>query len=159
MLKIIFVFVLIVSTFSHMNNLFSDINETSDTISENQDTDFIKYLPENKSSIDTSKNINAYHMKVEDETVGLIPSLYLDMDKKTFSFQYDILSSYYNYGNFEISDNKKQIICYDSESEKIFVFDKHDDYLTYNFDFSTNVKLVNNDVGYQITEDSIFVMD
>ncbi|MEY8319663.1 hypothetical protein AAK894_01125 [Lachnospiraceae bacterium 46-61] len=101
----------------------------------------------NKSN-DNEVNTGTYIMELEKEKYDsdkkILPTISVDTNKKEFTFSYDMLSSYFTIGTYEINDNiltattnddkyhytfeiiDKNTLCFmEEESSKITVIDKN----------------------------------
>lgn len=99
-------------------------------------------------SNDNELNTGTYVMELEkeqsDDNEKILPTIFIDINKKEFTFSYDVLSSYFTIGTYEINDNiltattnddkyhytfeiiDKNTLCFvEQESSKITVFDKN----------------------------------
>lgn len=103
------------------------------------------------------KLVGSYHALLEDEdTKGMIPSLSLYTDN-TFGFSFDVLSSYFSHGTYEIKGDK----CYmtTEDGKYTYVFDVVDDGFIFLEDESSSVELIDPSFGVQVLDGTFFVDD
>lgn len=90
-----------------------------------------------------------------DDKAFLRPDLVLDTDKKTFSFSYDVLSSYLSVGTYTEEDNELKLTTDDGKF--YYTFRKgSENNLYFLVDKSSSVKLTDEKFGIEITDDMVF---
>lgn len=98
-------------------------------------------------------NEGDYFLKTTDYETIFLPTINLDNDK--FTFSYDTLSSYLPVGSFEISENK--LILKTDDNKYKYVFRIEDKSLFFIKSESLDVMLTDSSFGTQIENDSEFV--
>ena len=96
-----------------------------------------------KYMLNTGTYVMELEKKQSDDNEKILPTIFIDINKKEFTFSYDVLSSYFTIGTYEINDNiltattnddkyyytfeviDKNTLCFlEQESSKITVIDK-----------------------------------
>lgn len=90
-----------------------------------------------------------------DDKAFLRPDLVLDTDKKTFSFSYDVLSSYLSMGTYTEDNNKVKLTTDDGKFHYTFQKDKENN-LYFLADKSSSVNLIDNRFGIEIKDGMVF---
>lgn len=98
--------------------------------------------------LESSKS-KVYSLVVDTEK-QYVPYLYLE-DDNTFSFTYDVLSSYLAYGSYELVDDK--IKCKTSDNLYNYTFDIIDDKtIEFNVEESSELPLIDSDMSAEVTD-------
>jgi len=105
----------------------------------------------------TKDTYDSYDLQasVSEDDELFLPGLSLDRKEKTFSFGYDILSSYLSCGTYEIKDDVLTAVTDDGIYHYRFkVID--DDTLEFMQEGSSEVKLINEEMGIAVEDGAIF---
>ena len=92
---------------------------------------------------------------VSEETDLPLPTLTLDQEEGTFSFSYDVLSSYLAVGTYEINGDKVELTTEDGTFHYTF-YSADEDTLRFSADESSDVQLTDNRIGAVITDGAVF---
>ena len=92
---------------------------------------------------------------VSEETDLPLPTLTLDQEEGTFSFAYDVLSSYLAVGTYEINGDKVELTTEDGTFHYTF-YSADEDTLRFSADESSDVQLTDNRIGAVITDGAVF---
>lgn len=123
----------------------------------------------NKSIVETSQIVletNESIESVQDDTKiyvlksdkkEFIPELVLNTRDNTFSFSYDVLSSYLSIGTYKESQDRLELITDDGEYYYVFdIVDKST--LKFNKDESSNVTLIDSRMGIELSNGAEFIL-
>lgn len=120
-----------------------------------------KYIAENTGTKDISPEkkteLSGYYVAKagNDDKAVLNPYLLLDADKKTFSFSYDVLSSYLSIGTYTEEDNEVKLITDDGNFH--YTFQKgNENNLYFIADKSSSVDLIDKKFGIEIKDGMVF---
>lgn len=106
-----------------------------------------------KSNHDTDAIKNGtYIMEYETAEAIFLPQVTISDD--TFSFAYDLLSSYWPHGTYKVKDNKLILITDDDKFSYVFLIDG--DNLIFQKDESASVRLIDSRIGIGITDQAVF---
>lgn len=119
------------------------------------ETRIAKALETNESAEEIQNDTKMYIMKSDIE--GVLPQIFLDEDNNTFSFSYDVLSSYLNHGTYV--ENDGQLVLNTDDGKYQYTFEIIDDY-TLRFDKknSSEIKQIDKAVGLEIEDGAEFVL-
>ena len=92
---------------------------------------------------------------VSEETDLPLPTLTLDQEEGTFSFSYDVLSSYLAVGTYETNGDKVELTTEDGKFHYTF-YSADEDTLRFSADESSDVQLTDNRIGAVITDGAVF---
>lgn len=92
---------------------------------------------------------------VSEETDLPLPTLTLDQEEGTFSFSYDVLSSYLAVGTYETNGDKVELTTEDGKFHYTF-YSADEDTLRFSADESSDVQLTDNRIGAVITDGTVF---
>ena len=92
---------------------------------------------------------------VSEETDLPLPTLTLDQEEGTFSFSYDVLSSYLAVGTYGINGDKVELTTEDGTFHYTF-YSADEDTLRFSADESSDVQLTDNRIGAVITDGAVF---
>ena len=92
---------------------------------------------------------------VSEETDLPLPTLTLDQEEGTFSFAYDVLSSYLAVGTYETNGDKVELTTEDGKFHYTF-YSADEDTLRFSADESSDVQLTDNRIGAVITDGAVF---
>lgn len=92
---------------------------------------------------------------VSEETDLPLPTLTLDQEEGTFSFSYDVLSSYLAVGTYETNGDKVELTTEDGKFYYTF-YSADEDTLRFSADESSDVQLIDNRIGAVITDGAVF---
>ncbi|MCI8512329.1 MAG: hypothetical protein HFE83_10110 [Lachnospiraceae bacterium] len=102
--------------------------------------------------------VHNYRMELsgqeEAKASGLIPRICLFEDQ-SFTFSFDVLSSYYAVGTYEMTDEK--LILKTNDKERTYVFHITDEGITFIESESYDVRLTDEDFGVAIRDGSLFI--
>lgn len=116
----------------------------------------VKAVETNESVDHTQNNTKIYMLKVDRD--GFIPQIIMNETDKTFSFSYDILSSYLAVGTY--SENNEQLELKTEDGKYHYTFDIIDDNtLKFNQENSSDIKLIYKGTVEEIKDGSEFIMD
>lgn len=86
-----------------------------------------------------------------------LPEIVLNTIDNTFSFSYDVLSSYLSIGAYKESQDRLELITDDGEYHYVFdIVDKST--LKFNKDESSNVTLIDNRMGIELSNGAEFIL-
>lgn len=109
---------------------------------------------ETDETFEGKESIKTYTL-VSDETDLPLPTLTLDQEEGTFSFAYDVLSSYLAVGTYEINGDKVELTTEDGTFHYTF-YSADEDTLRFSADESSDVQLTDNRIGAVITDGAVF---
>ena len=109
---------------------------------------------ETDETFEGTESIKTYTL-VSDETDLPLPTLTLDQEEGTFSFAYDVLSSYLAVGTYEINGDKVELTTEDGTFHYTF-YSADEDTLRFSADESSDVQLTDNRIGAVITDGAVF---
>ena len=109
---------------------------------------------ETDETFEGKESIKTYTL-VSDETDLPLPTLTLDQEEGTFSFAYDVLSSYLAVGTYEIHGDKVELPTEDGTFHYTF-YSADEDTLRFSADESSDVQLTDNRIGAVITDGAVF---
>lgn len=109
---------------------------------------------ETDETFEGKESIKTYTL-VSDETDLPLPTLTLDQEEGTFSFAYDVLSSYLAVGTYEINGDKVELTTEDGTFHYTF-YSADEDALRFSADESSDVQLIDNRIGAVITDGAVF---
>ena len=109
---------------------------------------------ETDETFEGKESIKTYTL-VSDETDLPLPTLTLDQEEGTFSFAYDVLSSYLAVGTYEINGDKGELTTEDGTFHYTF-YSADEDTLRFSADESSDVQLTDNRIGAVITDGAVF---
>ncbi len=109
---------------------------------------------ETDETFEGKESIKTYTL-VSDETDLPLPTLTLDQEGGTFSFAYDVLSSYLAVGTYEINGDKVELTTEDGTFHYTF-YSADEDTLRFSADESSDVQLTDNRIGAVITDGAVF---
>ena len=109
---------------------------------------------ETDETFEGKESIKTYTL-VSDETDLPLPTLTLDQEEGTFSFAYDVLSSYLAVGTDEINGDKVELTTEDGTFHYTF-YSADEDTLRFSADESSDVQLTDNRIGAVITDGAVF---
>ena len=109
---------------------------------------------ETDETFEGKESIKTYTL-VPDETDLPLPTLTLDQEEGTFSFAYDVLSSYLAVGTYEINGDKVELTTEDGTFHYTF-YSADEDTLRFSADESSDVQLTDNRIGAVITDGAVF---
>lgn len=109
---------------------------------------------ETDETFEGKESIKTYTL-VSDETDLPLPTLTLDQEEGTFSFSYDVLSSYLAVGTYEINGDKVELTTEDGTFHYTF-YSADEDTLRFSADESSDVQLTDNRIGAVITDGAVF---
>lgn len=125
--------------------------DTADTSA--AETSVIKALETNESMEPAENNTKLYLLKTDAEE--FIPQLILNDEEKTFSFSYDVLSSYLAVGTYTESNGQLELKTDDGKYHYIFdIIDENT--LKFNLESSSDV---NGGLGAEIADGAEFIID
>ena len=104
-----------------------------------------------REDMTTVKN-GIYLMEREASEERIAPRVNIDDDR--ISFSYDLLSSYFSVGTYEI-DEKRLIMTTDDQLHT-YVFEIDGNNLVFQASGSSGVKLLNNRIGIEVTDQAVF---
>ena len=108
---------------------------------------------ETDETFEGKESIKTYTL-VSDETDLPLPTLTLDQEEGTFSFAYDVLSSYLAVGTYEINGDKVELTTEDGTFHYTF-YSADEDTLRFSADESSDVQLTDNRIGAVITDGAV----
>lgn len=119
------------------------------------ETRIVNALETDESAEEIQNHTKMYIMKSDIE--GVLPQIFLDEDNKTFSFSYDVLSSYLNRGTYAENDGQLELSTDDGKYQ--YTFERIDDY-TLRFDKknSSEIKLIDKAMGLEIEDGAEFIL-
>ena len=109
---------------------------------------------ETDETFEGKESIKTYTL-VSDETDLPLPTLTLDQEEGTFSFAYDVLSSYLAVGTYETNGDKVELTTEDGTFHYTF-YSADEDTLRFSADESSDVQLTDNRIGAVITDGAVF---
>ena len=109
---------------------------------------------ETDETFEGKESIKTYTL-VSDETDLPLPTLTLDQEEGTFSFAYDVLSSYLAVGTYETNGDKVELTTEDGKFHYTF-YSADEDTLRFSADESSDVQLTDNRIGAVITDGAVF---
>ena len=109
---------------------------------------------ETDETFEGKESIKTYTL-VSDETDLPLPTLTLDQEEGTFSFSYDVLSSYLAVGTYGINGDKVELTTEDGTFHYTF-YSADEDTLRFSADESSDVQLTDNRIGAVITDGAVF---
>ena len=109
---------------------------------------------ETDETFEGKESIKTYTL-VSDETDLPLPTLTLDQEEGTFSFSYDVLSSYLAVGTYETNGDKVELTTEDGKFHYTF-YSADEDTLRFSADESSDVQLTDNRIGAVITDGAVF---
>ena len=109
---------------------------------------------ETDETFEGKESIKTYTL-VSDETDLPLPTLTLDQEEGTFSFAYDVLSSYLAVGTYGINGDKVELTTEDGTFHYTF-YSADEDTLRFSADESSDVQLTDNRIGAVITDGAVF---
>lgn len=111
---------------------------------------------ETNKSIESVQNDTKIYVLNSDKN-EFIPELVLNTKDNTFSFSYDVLSSYLAVGTYIESQERLELITDDGKYH--YIFDIVDEStLKFNKDESSNVTLIDNRMGIELSNGTEFIM-
>lgn len=113
--------------------------------------------PSTPETVNVSIKSKSYYMETKEDADGFTPCLSV-FDDGTFGFTYDVLSSYLANGTYSIED--QQIILKTDDGKYQYIFEiEDDDTLLFVKDKSSDVSLIQKDIGVTITDGAQFIIN
>lgn len=131
-------------------NTEKQTKKAENTMSANETTE-----PSTPETVNVSIRSKNYYMETKEDADGFTPCLSV-FDDGTFGFTYDVLSSYLANGTYTIED--QQLILKTDDEKYQYIFEiEDDDTLLFVKDKSSDVSLIQKDIGVAITDGARFI--
>lgn len=112
---------------------------------------------ETDETFEGNEGVKTYTL-VSAESDQPLPVLTLNQDDGTFSFSYDVLSSYLAAGTYETDEDQVKLTTEDGKFHYVFYTDG-EDVLRFAADESSDVSLTDSRIGEAITDGAVFSAD
>lgn len=133
-------------------NTEKQTKKAENTMSANETTE-----PSTPETVNVSIRSKNYYMETKEDADGFTPCLSV-FDDGTFGFTYDVLSSYLANGTYTIED--QQLILKTDDEKYQYIFEiEDDDTLLFVKDKSSDVSLIQKDIGVAITDGARFIIN
>lgn len=134
------------------DNTEKQTKKAENTMSANETTE-----PSTPETVNVSIRSKNYYMETKEDADGFTPCLSV-FDDGTFGFTYDVLSSYLANGTYTIED--QQLILKTDDGKYQYIFEiEDDDTLLFVKDKSSDVSLIQKDIGVAITDGARFIIN
>lgn len=114
-----------------------------------------KIAVETNESVDARSTSKVYYLQTEDD-IPMVPNLTL-FDQGEFGFSYDVLSSYYPSGTYEIVGDLLTAVTADGKNQ--YVFRVEEDRLVFVQETSSDISLTDERIGVPIEDGAVFAME
>lgn len=120
------------------------------------ETSIIKVVETNEFARNTQNNTKMYILKTD--RAGFVPEIFINETDKTFSFSYDVLSSYIAIGTY--TEDEEQLVLKTDDGKYHYTFDKVDDHtLKFNQENSSEISFIDKNIGAEMKDGVEFIVD